>query len=160
MKLKVRIDNETFDVRVGKTNIYPIIVDVNGEIFEVWPEISNPEDPLKPQNDVNNNLSSEIQKNHSQALVYHPQSLKPGASEAEQKLPPRSGTIRAPIPGVITAVNAQVGSHVSVGDELFKLEAMKMNNSIRSIRAGVVKSIHVSVGQIVRLNEELLEFCI
>jgi len=157
MNLKVRIDNRTFDVKVGNTKIHPIIVEIDGDIFEVWPEISTVDDPIQPQKRVDG-VSPEIQKTQSKAFDVHSESLQSGVSKTEGRLLLRSGTIRAPIPGVITAVNVQVGSEVSVGEELFKLEAMKMNNSIRSNRAGVVKTIHVAVGQIVRLNEELLEF--
>jgi biotin carboxyl carrier protein len=67
-------------------------------------------------------------------------------------------TVKAPIPGVITAILVQSGTEVSVGQELCKLEAMKMNNSIRSSRAGKIATIHVSIGQHVKHNDALIEF--
>jgi biotin carboxyl carrier protein len=59
---------------------------------------------------------------------------------------------------VITAVYVTPGSEVSVGEELLKLEAMKMNNSILSNRAGVIRDVCITVGQVVKNNEILLEF--
>jgi biotin carboxyl carrier protein len=66
--------------------------------------------------------------------------------------------VKAPIPGVITAILVQPGAEVSVGQELCKLEAMKMNNSIRSSRVGKIASINVSIGQHVKHNDVLIEF--
>ncbi len=156
MNLKVRIDNRTFEVKVGNIKIRPIIVEVDDDIFEVWPEISNTHDTKQSQQG-NDGYSSEIQKTQSKALDVLSPLLNSGVSKMEERASLRSDIIRAPIPGVITSVNVDVGSEVSVGEELLKLEAMKMNNSISSNRSGIVKTIHVSIGQIVRFNEELLE---
>ena len=46
----------------------------------------------------------------------------------------------------------------AVGDEMCKLEAMKMNNSIRSNRTGTIGTIHVNVGQQVKHGDLLIEF--
>jgi propionyl-CoA carboxylase alpha chain len=59
---------------------------------------------------------------------------------------------------VITAILVQAGSEVVVGQELCKLEAMKMNNSIRASRSGKVGSVMVSIGQHVKHNDVLIEF--
>jgi biotin carboxyl carrier protein len=46
---------------------------------------------------------------------------------------------------------------VETGDPLLILEAMKMENEIRAPRQGVVNQLKASVGQIVALNEVLVE---
>jgi pyruvate carboxylase len=66
--------------------------------------------------------------------------------------------VKAPIPGVITAIQVQPGQAVQVGDILCSLEAMKMVNSIRAARSGTIGAIHVSLGQHVRHQELLLEY--
>ncbi len=38
MKLRVRIDDQSYDVEVGDLNTRPILATVEGETFEVWPE--------------------------------------------------------------------------------------------------------------------------
>jgi biotin carboxyl carrier protein len=157
MNLKVRIQDRLFNVKVANTKTRPIIVEVDGDVFEVWPEQINENKTTQPQSG-SADLSQRIQKPQWMAVEEPARSYIARRPMIDDSASFRSGIIRAPIPGVITAVNVDVGSEVSVGEELLKLEAMKMNNSILSNRAGVVRTIHVSVGQIVRQNEELLEF--
>jgi len=45
---------------------------------------------------------------------------------------------------------------VTVGQELCVLEAMKMNNPIRSTANGTVTAIHISVGQQIQHGAPLL----
>ena len=61
------------------------------------------------------------------------------------KLSGASGAIATPIPGVITDLFVEEGDAVIVGQKLFKIEAMKMENVINSTIAGTVKKIVVSV---------------
>lgn len=64
--------------------------------------------------------------------------------------------IKAPIPGLVVKVLVAEGDEIADGQPLVILEAMKMENEIRSIRAGVVQDIKVSAGQRVEQNETLL----
>jgi biotin carboxyl carrier protein len=69
----------------------------------------------------------------------------------------RDGRVKSPIPGRIKDVFVQIGDRVETGDPLLILEAMKMENEIRAPRQGVVNQLKASVGQIVALNEVLIE---
>jgi len=68
-----------------------------------------------------------------------------------------NGRIKAPIPGQITHVMVSIDDDVQVGQTLFVLEAMKMENEIRSPKSGVVKVLNVVPGQGVTLYEVLAE---
>ncbi|NNG37978.1 biotin/lipoyl-binding protein [Flexivirga sp. ID2601S] len=57
-----------------------------------------------------------------------------------------SGSLLAPMPGVVTAVSAAVGDSVTAGAPLLVLEAMKMQHSITAPADGVVSELPVSVG--------------
>lgn len=61
-----------------------------------------------------------------------------------------SGSIHAPIPGVVTTLCVKVGDQVEAGAVVLKLEAMKMENDINTAIAGVVKEIAVSEGSEVK----------
>ena len=69
----------------------------------------------------------------------------------------RDGRIKAPIPGVIKTVLTAEGDRVEVGQPLFILEAMKMENEIHAPKSGVVSQISVKPGQDVMLHEVLAE---
>ena len=49
------------------------------------------------------------------------------------------------------------GDHVSACDEVCVVEAMKMEQSIRAPRSGVVKTIHVQPMDSVSANDPLME---
>lgn len=67
-------------------------------------------------------------------------------------------SIKAPMPGLILDIIAQIGDQVNEGDNLIILEAMKMENVITSPRDGVIKSISVSKSETVEKNQLLIEF--
>lgn len=66
--------------------------------------------------------------------------------------------IKAPMPGLVLSVLATVGQEVKKGDNLLVLEAMKMENMIKSPTDGVIKKIEVQQGDKVEKNEILLSF--
>jgi biotin carboxyl carrier protein len=65
-------------------------------------------------------------------------------------------SIVAPMPALVVRLEAEVGQEVSVGQGLLVLEAMKMENEIRSPRAGRVKAIHAKPGKPVDKGETLI----
>ncbi len=65
--------------------------------------------------------------------------------------------LRCVIPGVIRTVHVRPGMRVKVGDPLFVLEAMKMENEVLSSRDGTVRTLHVSPGDTVTRGGALLE---
>jgi acetyl/propionyl-CoA carboxylase alpha subunit len=64
--------------------------------------------------------------------------------------------ITAPIPGLVVKVLVEVGDSVREEQPLVILEAMKMENEIRSPRSGVVKQIEVAAGRRVEQKGLLL----
>lgn len=67
-------------------------------------------------------------------------------------------SIISPMPGSIVSVNVEVGQSVAEGQELLIVEAMKMQNLIKSEVEGKVKKIHCKPGQSVAVDELLIEF--
>lgn len=65
--------------------------------------------------------------------------------------------LKAPMPGLVLDVVVKVGQQIKKGDSLLILEAMKMENVIKSAGEGVVKSILVGKGKSVDKGEILLE---
>jgi biotin carboxyl carrier protein len=157
MNLKVKIENRIFNVQIGNTKVRPILVQVEGDLFEVWPEHDSAYPHTNLKMDIAENSSGLSMKTTTLSGDHSPL-LKSKLSNLEELTPLQCKSIRAPIPGLITSVSVRVGSEVAVGEELLKLEAMKMNNSIRSNRSGIISAVNVAIGQIVKLNEILLEF--
>ncbi|MBP7389401.1 MAG: biotin/lipoyl-binding protein [Chitinophagales bacterium] len=66
--------------------------------------------------------------------------------------------VKAPMPGLIINIAVNVGDEVVKGDTLLILEAMKMENVIKSPRNGKVKKINAELKKAVEKNHVLIEF--
>ena len=87
---------------------------------------------------------------------------KPAARKAAPKPAPAAapavdGTaMTAPMPGMITAVEKNVGDEVKEGDAVLVLEAMKMQNALPAPVSGTIKAINFGVGDNVSKGEVLV----
>lgn len=66
--------------------------------------------------------------------------------------------VKAPMPGLIHDILVEIGQEVKKGDQLMILEAMKMENVLKSPGAGTIKSIETKKGQSVEKNQILIKF--
>ncbi len=73
-----------------------------------------------------------------------------GALEAEGRQ-----QVVAPMPGKVVRVLVEVGDKVEAGQGLLVVEAMKMQNEIRSPKGGTVERLHVKEGQPVNAGDAL-----
>jgi len=65
---------------------------------------------------------------------------------------------KAPMPGLVLKVFVAVGDEVKKGDNLFILEAMKMENIIKAPADVTVKAVKIKPGDKVEKNQVLLQF--
>lgn len=66
--------------------------------------------------------------------------------------------LKAPMPGLVLDIMVKVGDQVNKGDNLLILEAMKMENIIKSSGDLIIKSIEIKKGSKVEKNQILLTF--
>jgi len=64
--------------------------------------------------------------------------------------------LRAQMPGKVVSLLVEVGSTVEAGSGLIVVEAMKMQNEVKSPKHGVVSKIHAREGMTVAAGEALL----
>jgi acetyl/propionyl-CoA carboxylase alpha subunit len=79
-----------------------------------------------------------------------PDAFGPGRAAAAA-----SGTITAPMPGTVLAVNVTEGANVEEGDPLGVMEAMKMELALKAPFAGIVTEVNVATGDPVDLGSRL-----
>ena len=84
-------------------------------------------------------------------------------SELEKYMPiqeteKRSTKLKAPITGKIVKFKVKEGDEIKAGSELVIIEAMKMENLIRSDSDVKIKKIHFNDGDLVGVGELLIEF--
>lgn len=66
--------------------------------------------------------------------------------------------IKAPMPGLVLAIKVSEGEEVKKGDNLLVLEAMKMENILKSPADGVINKILVKQNYKVEKNQILIQF--
>ena len=88
MNFKVTVSNQTFDVQIENIKSRPVLATVNGEVFEVHVEA----EPTAA-------IASSTAPIATAAV--------PAATPAMSPAPTGANTIKAPIPGVITAVKSK-----------------------------------------------------
>ncbi len=97
------------------------------------------------------------------AAAAHVLVLSPVSADLHDRLPPKkaadtSRMVLSPMPGLVVAADVEAGQHVSAGQTLFVVEAMKMQNIIRAERDGVLKIVGAKAGDSVSADDVLAEF--
>ena len=78
-------------------------------------------------------------------------------SKEEAPAAPKSRAVLSPLPGTILRVVAKAGQTVKRGDTIVVLESMKMENNVMAEKNGVIKAIHVQVGQNIMQGDALFD---
>ena len=124
---KYTIDGKEYKVAIGDIVENVADVTVNGESFKV--EMEPEKEPEKKKVVLGQPAATE----ESDAT--------PAANVNTAK------AVKAPLPGVITSIEVEVGQEVKAGDTVVVLEAMKMANNIEAEKDGKITAICVKTGE-------------
>ncbi len=64
--------------------------------------------------------------------------------------------ITAPMPGLMSRIMVSVGDQITAGDDVAVIEAMKMENLLKSTETGIVKEVLVGAGETVAADQPLI----
>jgi len=131
-RVRIRVEGKWYTVEVDDLSRSPIEVRVDGESISV----DVPGLPIV---------------SHVQEQSIAPESVQDGAGQIIDN------TIRSPMPGRVVAIKVKRGKSVSAGDEVCVIEAMKMEQSIRTMIDGKVSKIHVKPTQQVESDDPLID---
>jgi len=136
---KYTINGNEYNVAIGEIVENEAVVTVNGEEYKVaWEPEAEPEKKVVVRKPAAESADSSSDAGESSANVN------------------TNNAVKAPLPGVITSVNVNVGDEVKAGDTLLVLEAMKMANNIEAEKDGKVAAICVKPGQSVMEDDALV----
>jgi propionyl-CoA carboxylase alpha chain len=76
----------------------------------------------------------------------------------ERKPPDMTKYLLSPMPGLLRSLSVEVGDRVEPGVELALVEAMKMENILRSQRAGRIAKVAAKPGETLAVGQVILEF--
>ena len=142
---QVKVGDRWYTVEVGDLTQSPVEVIVEGESFLVDLETL----PLPPQ------PPSRPRRGRTRSTAVAPP--PPLATGATPHQLPSDNILRSPMPGRVMSITVRPGQGVSAGEEVCVVEAMKMEQSIRAPRAGVIKAIHVQPLDSVSADDPLIE---
>lgn len=160
--IKVTVNNKAeFEIDNQQVNGAPIewdIVEVRDPTFHILKNnksytatlISHNPEEKKMVVNVNGN-DYEIGIKDKYDLLLQKLGISAGATKVVQQ-------IKAPMPGLIIQLIAAEGDEIKKGDSLLILEAMKMENVLKSPRDGKIKKVHVQLKQAVEKNQLLIDF--
>lgn len=137
---KYTINGNKYEVVIGNITDNIVDVTVNGEDYKVEME---PE-PVEEKKKV------VLGKPKTAA-----ETAETGTATASSNVN-TNNAIKAPLPGVITSIEVNVGDEVKAGDTVLVLEAMKMANNIETEKDGKVAAILVKPGQTVMEDDALV----
>jgi len=93
-----------------------------------------------------------------ETLVYDEDQYRYKGYMAPVKKIDTTRSILSPMPGAVVSVAVAPGDIIVDGQELCIIEAMKMQNILKSERDGIIKSVKVKAGDSVAVDELLIEF--
>jgi propionyl-CoA carboxylase alpha chain len=92
------------------------------------------------------------------AAVRRPEAARLASLMPKKAAADMSKFLLCPMPGLIVSVNVSEGQEVKAGETLAVVEAMKMENVLRSEHDGTVKKIEVRKGDTLAVDDVILEF--
>ena len=147
MKYNVTIKNKSYVVEIEDINARPVIAHVEGQRFEVIPDINPIGTEVKLEPITAN--TSKSKKDTKEVISFDLRKPDPNQNGNE---------MTAPLPGTVIEVFVKTGDIIESGQVILIIEAMKMKNSIRSTRAGRIGEVLVSAGQTVAHKQVLVRF--
>ena len=166
----VRIDQDVFEVRLeGDPESRRWRILVNERTYEViTPVFEFYRRRLKLWiNGTSHMFRLRYEENHIQAFfcglvrlleIYSPMEWRLSRYMRRDRIQEHEDRLKCPMPGLVIDVVVQPGEYVRKGQELFRIESMKMQSSITSPRDGEVEAVLVSPGQPVETDDILMEF--
>ena len=162
MKLTGRIDDKEHQIEVRET-YSRVIADIDGRTYEV--EVSQPEPGvylLKSEGRIyeagiskgeNGDTNIRIRDAEFNVSIGDPKRLR-GAAGSDHSHDGRA-EIKTAMPGKVVRILVAAGAEVNKGDGILVVEAMKMQNEMKSPKEGVVREIKVKEGFTVNAGETL-----
>lgn len=125
---KYTIEGKEYKVEIGEIVDNIAHVTVNGESFKV-------------------EMEPEAEPEKKKVVLGQPSKESASAESTPAANINTSNAIKAPLPGVITSIEVEVGQEVKAGDTVVVLEAMKMANNIEAEKDGKVTAICIKQGE-------------
>ena len=150
-KYKVDIKNisNNFSILLNNRKIQAEIVSNNGSQMTLF--IDN-----KFYNIVSENENQISVNNEDYAVEVVDEQIQKMLKTSPDSAQKKEVIVSAPMPGLIVEIEVKEGDKVSANQGIMIVEAMKMQNEMKSPKDGIVKKIYVKNGQTVNSGDSLI----
>ncbi len=139
------VDNRDYELEAAEPESNVFLLKHKGRIFEVF---------VSPRKNANEPIAARIGSTELEVTLSDPKRLRgttSGADDASGKV-----EIKTAMPGKVVRILKTVGDAVEKGDGVIVVEAMKMQNEMKSPKDGAIKEIRVSEGDTVGAGDVLV----
>ncbi|MEP7077056.1 MAG: biotin/lipoyl-containing protein [Acidobacteriota bacterium] len=144
-KVLADVDGRRYELEVSEPEPNVFLLKQEGRIYEAW--VEPPPTPTDP-------FQTRIGDRDFEVLITDPKRLRSAGTDQEHG--DGLAEIKTAMPGKVVRIIVEAGAEVKKGDGIIVVEAMKMQNEIRSPKDGTVKEIRVTEGSTVNAGEILV----
>lgn len=152
-QFKIKVDDTQYEIEINGNSLLidgvPFVVGASGHMITL--------DGIAYDVSLDGNTATVDQKKYK----FETLGFKSKSGEKKEKVKPRvkagKGSVLSVMPGAILRIDVKEGDKVEPGKVLMILEAMKMENEVQAEQGGIVKKVHVSVGDKVEERQPLVD---
>ncbi|MEP6848717.1 MAG: biotin/lipoyl-containing protein [Acidobacteriota bacterium] len=139
------VDSRKYELEISEPGPNVYLLKQEGRIYEAW--VEPPVTPAEP-------FQARIGDRDFEVLIIDPKRLR--SAGVDQEHGDGLAEIKTAMPGKVVRIIVEAGAEVKKGDGIIVVEAMKMQNEMRSPKDGSVKEIRVAEGSTVNAGEILV----
>ena len=142
---KVKVNDSEYNVEISHLSPYTYLIKINNKVYHIT---TNKLEKDKYSFLIDGHYFETIVRTKLEEEIVNV--LSKSANNNGNRV------IKSPMPGLVLRINKNVGDQIEEGEPLILLEAMKMENEIRSPSSGIVSEIYVQPHSSVEKNQTLL----
>lgn len=144
-RLRATVDDRSYDVEISEPESNVFLLKHKGRIYEAFVPVPS---------DASGDIDISIRDQSYTVRLIDPKRLRGSGADALGTDGPAE--IRTAMPGKVVRILAEAGEEVEKGQGVIVVEAMKMQNELKSPRAGVVREVRVGVDSTVSAGDVLV----
>jgi biotin carboxyl carrier protein len=144
-KVLAQIDDRKYELEASEPEPNVFLLKNGGKIFQVY---------VSPQQNTNGHTNVTVSTNEFEVKLIDPKRLRGSGANHEQG--DGAAEIKTAMPGKVVRILVTVGDTVAKGDGVIVVEAMKMQNEMKSPKDGTISDIKVAEGDTVSAGDVLV----
>jgi biotin carboxyl carrier protein len=144
-KVFAQIDDRKYELEASEPEPNVFLIKNGGKIYQVY---------VSPQQNKNGRTNVTVGTNEFEVKLIDPKRLRSSGADLEHG--DGAAEIKTAMPGKVVRILVSAGDEVAKGDGVIVVEAMKMQNEMKSPKDGVISEIKVAEGDTVSAGDVLV----